>query len=55
MFDVPARIAMLASYVPQAVLRRIAALSTLPAAQADQAPAALLIVRTLSPNGRSES
>lgn len=45
MFDGPARMATLSSYVPQAVLQRIAAMATLPdEPHTDQSPAALLIV-----------
>lgn len=45
MFDSPARMATLSSYVPQAVLRRIAAVSALPdEPHADRSPAALLVV-----------
>src|SRR5918994_2721989 len=44
-FDVPARMVTLSSYVPQAVLRRIAALPTLPDEPLlDESPTALLFV-----------
>jgi class 3 adenylate cyclase/tetratricopeptide (TPR) repeat protein len=44
-FESPERVATLSSYVPQAVLRKVAATSTLPGEpHEDRAPAALLIV-----------